>query len=181
MRHALSVAALAVASVLLMAGPAAGGVTGGCTATATIGSKTYTPANDTPGNPVVLPDQGNLTIHYVGTTGKVIKQHSGYIAVLVGPGSVRVVDWSHPNRGGSKRDEGDYPLDAAFSRFLPFDLVGLYEIEGAHAGKGGRCDGTAMVLIEGNPLTTVPGGTAAALTVVTGIGMGLAAAGRKDL
>jgi hypothetical protein len=180
-RHALSLVAFALGVVLMMAGPAFGSVTGGCNGTATIGGQTYSPANDTAANPVVIPDEENVNIHYVGTTRKVIKQHSGYIAVVVGPGSVKVAEWGHPNRGGSKRAEGDYPLDAAYSRLLPFDLVGLYEIEGAHAGKGGRCDGNAMVLIEGNPLTTIPGATAAGLTVVTAIGMGLAAAGKKGV
>jgi hypothetical protein len=180
-RRVLHLAALAIPTVLLIGSPASAGVTGGCNAKATIGNQTYTPANDTAANPVVLPNEGNLDIHYVGTSRKVIKDHSGFIAVVVGPDSVKVAEWSHPNRGGAKRAEGDYPLDAAYGRLLPFDLVGLYEIEGEHVGKGGRCDGSAMVLIEGNPLTTVPGATAAGLTLVTAIGMGVAAAGKKGI
>jgi hypothetical protein len=180
-RHVLHLAALALATVLLTALPSSAWVTGGCNGKIVVGGTTYTPANDTPANPVVLPNEEGLTLYYVGTSRKVIKDHSGFIAVVVGPGSVQAVEWSNPNRGGSKRDEGDYELDAAFSRLLPFDLVGLYEIEGQHVGKGGRCDGRAMVKIEGNPLTTVPGAVAAGLTVVAAIGMGVAAAGKKGM
>jgi hypothetical protein len=51
---------------------------------------------------------------------------------------------------------------------LPFDVVGVYRVSGFHHGDVGACDGFVYVKIEGNPLATVPGAAAAALTVGTG-------------
>jgi hypothetical protein len=49
--------------------------------------------------------------------------------------------------------------------------VGLYKIVGRSSGQGFSCTGSALVEVEGSPLTTVAGLAALGLTVVGGLGL----------
>jgi len=170
--------AFAVAPALALAGPAGAAITKGpCNGSATIGGTTYTPANDTEANPIIVPEQG--TVAWQGTTGgAVIKNHSGSIGIVVGPGSITVADWANPNKKGDTESSGTYDLATAYEK-LPLDIVGIYKVVGEHAGQGGSCEGFAMVKIDGNPLATVPGAAAAGLTVLTGAGVVAAGMAKK--
>lgn len=173
-RIAALILAGGLAGALAIASPAAAGVTGPCTGSATIDGVTYTPANDTPSNPVLLPQDGIAT--WEGSTTVVIKDPSGEIGIVVGPATIKVADWASDNKK-KKKSKGSYDISNAWDE-LPVDLVGLYEATGSHAGEGGRCDGNVMVKIEGNPLGTVPGAVGLALTVLSGAGVVIAGMAR---
>lgn len=147
----LLVPALAVAVLSLgFAGVAEAGMTGPCDLTITIEGTTYTADNDTPSNPIFIPDRSGVIAEWKATTELVIASPSGSAAIVVGPGAVTVNEWA----SGSQKTEisGTYSIDKALEG-LPVDIVGLYEVSGFHRGSGGSCEGTAMILFEGSPLS----------------------------
>ncbi|MGQ0669058.1 MAG: hypothetical protein ACT4PO_05220 [Actinomycetota bacterium] len=163
------------------AGTATAAITKGpCDGSVTIRGTTYTPANDTPGNPVVVPNEAGVRIRYFGTTGSPLHNHTGAISVVIGPGSITVANWSGQNDNDEVEKEGPYNLDDAYAK-LPLDIVGLFRVEGFHfaAKEGVRCEGFAYVKIEGNPLATVPGAAAAVLTIVSAVGVAVSGMVRK--
>ncbi len=185
-RTACGVAAAAIVLLVLLPTPAAARITSGpCTDEDNfifVEGTRYTPANDSRGNPVVLPDREGVVIEYTGTTRTGIRDHRGEIAVDFGTlGQVTVASWGHPNKPNpTKQKSGTYDLDEGYRLLrdgLPadFDLVGIFRVSGFHTGTEGTCEGFAMVKIEGNPLTTAVGATAVGGTVVTAAGVGLAA------
>lgn len=170
---ALAAGLVAAGWTLAVAGPASANVSGPCDGRVTIDGVTYTPANDTPGDPIVVPADAR-TAEWEGTTGVPITDHTGRLGVVIGPGSVQIASWGGENADLETSAAGAYDVGDARGE-LPVDLVGLYELTGMHSGSGGTCAGSAMVLIEGSPLTTPAGAGAAAVTVLSLLG--LAAAG----
>ncbi|MBI2238332.1 MAG: hypothetical protein HYU54_07400 [Actinobacteria bacterium] len=152
--------------VLLFAAPAGAAVTGPCDGSATIEGVTYTPANDTPGNPVALPDKEGVVASWEGSTDGPIHNHNGEIGVDVGPFTIPVADWAGENKKDEVQKKGEYQLDDAYAK-LPLGIVGLFRVSGSHIGDEASCEGFVYVKIEGNPLSTVPGVAAAALTTAT--------------
>ncbi|HUH07573.1 MAG TPA: hypothetical protein VML96_07175 [Egibacteraceae bacterium] len=178
-RRFLVVAATVTAAVALpLAAAASAGVSGPCDGTVTIDGRTYGPANDTPGNPIVIPAESGLVAEWEGHTDVVITKHSGSVGVVVGPAAIPIAKWAGDNAEEAVEASDSYPIDSARD-LLPVDLVGLYQVEGKHDGEGGSCSGSAMVRIEGNPLATPVGAGAAVGTLVTGAALGAAAMGRK--
>jgi hypothetical protein len=178
--RALAVAGSVVGLWLALPPPAWASITTGpCDGSVTIQGITYTPANDTPGNAVVIPDESGVVVDYSGDTGGVvIKNHHGSIAVDVGPIPITVAEWSGRNADEEVATTDTYALDDAFAK-LPFDIVGIYRVSGSHEGRGGTCEGFAYVKIEGNPLGTVPGIAATVITVGGAAGVVAAASARK--
>lgn len=168
-------ALLAAGATLLVAGPAAAEVSGPCDGEVTIDGVTYGPANDSASNPIVVPADAEMAA-WRGTTGVAITDHSGRLAVVIGPGSVEIASWSGENADLETSAEGVYEIADAREQ-LPVDVVGLYELTGSHAGSGGTCTGSVMVRIEGSPLTTPLGAGAAAVTILGLAGVALAGAG----
>ena len=145
-----------------VAAPAGANVTGNCRTGqnfAVIDGVRYTPSNDTPINPVLVPNRSGVMIPYRGKTTVPIMEHSGWLQIPIGPVPVEVAPWSHPNTGGALGANGTYDLDRLYSR-LPLDIVGLVRVNGHHQGKGGGCDGFALLRFEGNPLATLIGASA---------------------
>jgi hypothetical protein len=139
---------------------------------------TYTPDNDTPSNPVVIPDEEGLVAEWEGRTDGPITDHSGEIYVVAGPVNISIGDWGAPNKPKPKRRaRGNYDIDEARSDAMK--VVGLYRVEGSHSGDGGSCEGFVLVKIEGNPLGTVPGAASAGGTLLAGIGLVAAAMAKK--
>ena len=87
-------------------------------------------------------------------------------------------DWDGPNADEKQSAKGDYQIDNARDQ-LPINLVGLYEVSGFHRGEGGDCEGSVMILLEGNPLATPVGGGSAAGAVLALVGV--LSAGRARL
>jgi hypothetical protein len=151
--------------------PAGASITeGSCDGSVTIDGTTYTPANDSPDNPIVVPDKKGLVATYEGTTGVVIHNHTGQISVMVGPAGIPVADWGGKNADDEVEASGTYAVDDAFDK-LGFRAVGIYRIEGSHAGDEDTCAGFAYVKVEGNPLGTPAGAGAVAVGVAAAAGV----------
>lgn len=174
---ALTVICLAV---LWMLSPAVAraAIQGPCDGSVTIDGTTYGPDNDTPDNPIVIPDEPGAVATWEGSTGVPITDHSGEIGIVVGPGVIKLADWSGENADLETTADGTYDLDDARDQ-IRFPLVGLYEVSGRHIGDGGGCSGTAMVRIDGpHPLTTPIGGAAAVGGVLAAFGVARSAFAR---
>lgn len=165
--------ALVAAALMLTVRPAYAAVSGPCDGSVTIDGVRYTSANDSPSNPIVIPDEPDLVASWEGSTTTPITDHTGDIGVVVGPATVVLETWGGPNAEESTSSSGDYSVDEARAQ-LPVDLVGLYEVTAHHAGTGGACEGSVMILIEGNPLTTPAGAGAGAGTLLAAVGVTLA-------
>ncbi len=144
-------------------------VEGPCDGSATIDGITYTPANDSPSNPIVIPDKEGLVAEWEGSTENPITNYKGSISVVVGPTSVKIADWSGSNYQEITSQQGSYDLDE-------IDMIppGLWEVHAEHSGEGGTCSGNVMVRVEGNPLSQLPGQIAAGGTILALIGLVLA-------
>lgn len=167
---------LALILLLLGAGTAEAGISGPCPSNenfAIIEGTRYTPANDTADDPVVLPAGETLQIEYTGTTTAAITDHQGEIAIDIGPAGYVVETWGNPNKPRPKMTKaGTYTLEVP-------NVVGIFDVSGFHSGTGGRCDGFAVVKIEGNPLTTPVGAGAVGGTALAAAGVGWAAVATK--
>jgi hypothetical protein len=177
-RAVATVAAIAVLLLLPLAGTASADLSGPCKASAVIDGVTYTTANDTEDNPVVIPDKEGLIANWEGKTTVPITDHMGEIYVAAGPAKIPIDDWGEPNKPKpTKKSKGMYNIDEA--REDAFKVVGLYRVEGNHKGEGGSCEGFVMVKIEGNPLGTVPGAVSAGGTLLAAGGLIAAARAKK--
>lgn len=172
----VGVSAIAVLSAVPAIASAIG--VGPCDGAVKIDGIDYDLTNDTPANPIVIPDKPGLVAEWKGQTDGVIKNHTGHVGIVIGPGEVVLAEWSGENADEETESSGDYDIDDARD-FLPIDVVGLYEVSASHQGDGGTCSGQVMVLIEGQPLTTPVGG-GAAVGGLLALG-GLALAGRGKL
>ncbi len=168
---------IVAATTLLLIGTAAqAAIEGGCSGTVTIGGQTYTENNDSASNPIVIPDEADLTAAWTGTTGSnVITDFTGELGVVIGPATIVIADWAGPNAAETRDAAGTYEIDDARDE-LPVDLVGLYEVSGFHRGTGGSCEGSVMVKLEGNPLGNPVGAASTAGAVLALVGV--LAAGR---
>lgn len=162
-----------VIALLWLPLPAGADIQGPCDGSVTIDGVAYGPQNDTPANPIVVPNTEGLVAAWEGSTGPVITDHTGHLDLVIGPGSVRLADWAGENADREVSASGTYSVDEAFA-LLPIDVVGLYELTGSHAGNGGSCTGSVMVLIEGNPLGTPIGLVALIGLLLALVGIGLA-------
>lgn len=172
-----AVAGTAIVLAWPLMGTAHAAVEGPCGGSVTIDGSTYTPDNDSRANPIVVPDRPGLTAAWEGNTDFPITDHAGHIGVRVGGALIEVAQWSGANADEQTQAAGTYSVDDARD-LVPAGLVGIYEVAGEHVGAEGSCKGSVMVQIAGNPLTTVPGATAAVGAAATVAGLGLAARGR---
>ncbi len=169
-------AVVMLAALFLLPMAALGVIDGPCSGTVTIDGVEYDESNDTENNPIVIPDKPGLIASWTGQTDNPITNHRGTVGIVIGPATWEIEDWEGENAENSQSARGDYAVDDA-KDFLPFDLVGLYELQGSHAGDGGTCDGSVMLLIEGNAATTPIG--VASIVGTLAAGTGVAMAGRK--
>jgi len=148
---------LAALVIALMPGSASASVTGACTGDATIKGVTYTPANDTAGNAIPIPDEDGVQVTYNGSVDFENMNHSGTVKVQVGPFNINVGDWAGENpedtRGVTNKI---YELDD-FRGKLPIWIPGIWRVSASHSASGGECSGFAMIKLEGNPLGNVVG------------------------
>lgn len=159
--------------VLPLARPAEAAVDGPCDGSVTIAGIKYTPANDTAANPIVVPDEPGLVAEWEGSTTVPIINHNGQAGVVIGPSTWVLATWKGANGEKATDADGNYSIDDARNS-VAIDLVGLYEITAMHAGDGGACDGSVMVLFEGSPLTNPVGAGAGVGTLLAGVGVGFA-------
>lgn len=182
-RSLVGAVAAAAVTTLLLGAPALADVTEGCSGEATIDGVTYTPANDTPSNPILVPKDEGVVIPWKGATTFDNNGHSGSLNLIVGPFSVEVANWADTNgpEPNQQSNEGDYSLDEFYEDRSPFgrNVVGIYEVTGSHTADGGSCSGNAMVKFEGNVLSSPVGAGSVVVIVITAGGIAMATFARK--
>jgi hypothetical protein len=154
MARKLSIAAiLAVLVVALIPGTATASVDGDCTGEAIIKGVPYTPANDTAGNAIPIPDEKGVQVTYSGSVDFVNTNHSGSAKVQVGPFNITLdKPWGGANGLDDRGVEDQtYQLDD-FRDKLPIWIPGVWKVSASHSADGGSCSGFAMIVLEGNPL-----------------------------
>lgn len=139
--------------VLAVASPALADVTGGCDGQAVIDGVTYTPANDSASNPIVVPDADGVVIPWEGSAPFDNNGHHGDLRLHLGPATIKIAEWadddpSEPNESGA---DGVHALDDVREQ-LPFAVRGLYRVSGAHSADGGSCTGFVMLRFDGPTL-----------------------------
>ena len=163
--------------VIAFAGVAGAGKSGPCEGSATIDGVRYDHTNDTAEDPIVVPEEKDgVIVAWEGSTGSPITDHTGSVSVLVGPIPIEVADWGGANADMEVTASGQYDM-TRLPEFLK-SVTGLYEVQAEHSGQGGTCEGTVMVLLEGNGLATPIGAGSVVGTVLTGIGLLFAGRGR---
>ncbi|GBD85354.1 hypothetical protein BMS3Abin02_01759 [bacterium BMS3Abin02] len=164
-----------IAAVLLLPATANAAISGGCTGSAVIDGITYGPDNDTPDNPIVVPiDKDGVVATWEGSVSFLNTNHHGNLDIVVGPWTIKIADWGHPNSGDKRSANGTYSLDEFKAQFpVPVSLIprGIYEVSGFHQADGGRCDGHVMVKIDGSPLSNPLGIAVVAGTFLTGLAL----------
>jgi len=151
--------------------------TGPCDGSVTIDGVRYDSTNDTADDPIVVPaDKGGVTASWEGTTGTPITNHSGSVSVVVGPIPIEIASWAGTNSDMEVSASGTYDL-ADIPDFVK-SLTGLYEVHAEHSGDGGTCEGTVMVKLDGNGLTSPVGAVSAAGAVLMAAGLFFAGRGR---
>ena len=158
----LAVFGLMAGMVLLAAQPAHADVTGGCEGSAdfnTDSEPAYTPAFDTPGNPIVVPKDDGTIAAWQGSVPGANTDFSGSVEIRLGPFWIEVADWGFPDHDGSndddeRSDDGDYNMDELWD-VIPKNLVnGIYEARAFHSADGVDCDANFFVKFEGNALAS---------------------------
>jgi len=152
-RRLAIIAALAALVLAIIPGIATASVTGECDGEAIIKGQRYTPANDTPGNAIPIPDEDGIQVTYSGSVGFENKNHSGSAKVQVGPFNITLAQaWSGSNDQDDRSVEDQiYELDD-FRDKLPIWIPGVWKVSASHSASGGECSGFAMIELEGNPL-----------------------------
>lgn len=167
--------------VMLLAAPvpaAMASITEGadvCNGSATIKGVKYTPANDTVGNAIPIPNEKGVRIPWTGEAKMDNSSHSGSLYVNVAGFNIRVADWS--GGGVEEGSSGTYELDDFYDeldRIVPIGRVpGVWKVSGEHNAEK-TCKGFAMIRLEGNPLGTLAGWIVIIGLVVTATGLVMA-------
>ncbi len=155
----LSIAAVMAALVIsLVPGVATASVDGACSGEASIKGVSYTPANDTPGNAIPIPDEEGVIVTYSGSVGFENMGHSGVATVQVGPFNITLDKaWGGSNEQDDRGVTNQtYALDD-FRDKLPIWIPGVWKVNASHSASGGECSGFAMIKLEGSPLGSVVG------------------------
>jgi hypothetical protein len=148
-----------------------------CFGEAKIKGETYTPANDTPGNAIPIPNEKGVQVTYSGGVTFENKNHKGSVKVQVGPFPIEVGDWEGSNEADVRSVENNiYELDD-FRNKLPIWIPGVWRVSGTHSASGGSCDGFAMIKLEGAALGSAVGWIA--LIGLIGAGYGAIGAAMK--
>lgn len=179
MGRVVVVVVVSTLAVFVLATVAAADLTGGCTASVVIDGIAYGPDNDTPDNPIVVPDRSDVVAQWQGATPFANTNFRGEVGLVIGPTTVRLAEWSDPGDGSSMAT-GTYTRQELQDALPPgVKLRGLYELTGFHVAEAGRCDGRVFVRFGGNPLDNAVGIVAVAGLALSSIGLVMAGAARR--
>jgi hypothetical protein len=178
MRQRAKVTALLTAIVVLGLAPSASAsITEGegiCDGWAEIDGVRYTPANDTPGNAIPIPDEEGVLIEWYGEANMPNTNGSGAVYVNVAGFKIKVDDWT-TNDAVQTSNTGFYELDEFYDELddrVPIGRIpGIWRVEGDHSADGGECAGFAMIKLEGNPLGTLVGWITVVGLIATAAGL----------
>ena len=159
---ASAILSLLAGLLLISAQPAHAAVTGGCQGSADFNTDSagpYTPAFDTPGNPIIVPKDDGTIASWQGSVPGKNTNFSGKVEIRIGPVWLEVADWGAPDHDGSndldeRTDDGEYDMDELWD-VIPKNLVnGIYEARASHSADGVDCDAQFFVKFEGNALAS---------------------------
>ena len=181
MRHKAAVCGVLTALMIIGFAPTAlASVTEGrgvCDGWAEIKGERYTPANDTPGNAIPVPDESGVVIEWHGEANMANTNGRGAIYVNVAGFRIKVDDWTTDN-AVQVSNGGFYQLDDFYEEIdsrVPIGRVpGIWRVDGEHSADGGECAGFAMVKLEGNPLGTLVGWITVVGLIITAAGLVIA-------
>ena len=177
-RRIAAVGGLGLALALVIALPASASLTGPCSGSATIAGVEYDASYDTADNPIVVPEEREgLVIPYEGAITVTNTNYLGAVGLVIGPVTVNIADWGLEENADDIRATNpgsQYRLGSEVN-----DIVGLYQLTAFHDADGGSCDATAMVKLEGNPLSTPIGIGTTVGTVISAAGLAAAGMARK--
>ncbi|NNF65081.1 MAG: hypothetical protein HKN07_12610 [Acidimicrobiia bacterium] len=177
-RRITAVGGLGLALVLMVALPASASLTGPCSGSATIAGVEYDASFDSADNPIVVPEEREgLVIPYEGGITVTNTNYLGAVGLVIGPATVNIATWGLEENDDDIRSTNpgsQYRLGSEVN-----DIVGLYQLTAFHDADGGNCDATAMVKLEGNPLSTPLGLGVTAGTVISAAGLAAAGMSRK--
>ena len=167
-----ALAAVAITGLLLLPAVASADVTGGCTGVVFIEGVEYGPQNDTPNNPIVVPDRAVVTAEWAGEVPFANTNYFGEAGIVVGPTTIRFASWAGANPEDIRAAAGTYSLDELKAE-LPVDVgvTGIYQVKGFHDADGGSCTGMVFVKFEGNPLSTPLGVVAVVGIIISALGL----------
>ncbi len=95
-----------IATIFTFPAIALGVVDGPCSGTVTIDGEEYDESNDTPDDPIVIPDKPGLIASWTGQTDDPITEHNGPIGIVIGPTTWQIEDWEGANaESGCRREE----------------------------------------------------------------------------
>ena len=176
-RRLLTSGVLATLMLLAMAPAAPASVTKGqgiCDGWAEIKGVRYTPANDTPGNAIPIPNEDGVVIEWFGEANMANTNGSGAVYVNVAGFKIKVDDWA-TNNAVQISNGGNYELDDFYEEIdkrVPLGRVpGIWRVDGEHSADGGDCAGFAMIKLEGNPLGTLVGWITVVGLIITAAGL----------
>lgn len=164
-KRALAAAVIGMSAFVVLTTPAAAEFTEneiGCAGSARITSddgKTYD--IDATDKTAVVPREGSAA--WDGTVSTVTHDHSGEIAIQIGPVKQKIDDWGPSPNDGDEPSKSDVKEIPSFFAQVP---SGKYELSGFHQGNEGRCAGKITVEIDGGPFDTPIGLGTAALSVL---------------
>jgi uncharacterized membrane protein YhaH (DUF805 family) len=158
----VAVVGLVFALVLVSPSRAFADVDGGCTGSAdfsvdSVGA--YTPANDTRGNPVIVPKADGNVASWEGTVPGENKNFGGEVEIRLGPVWIEVADWGLPDHDGSndndeRSDNGEYDMDQVWDVVPKSIAQGIYEARASHSASGVDCQAQFFVKFEGSALSS---------------------------
>lgn len=155
-RRSLAVGA-AVGAALLLPLPASSSINGPCSASIA-GASVKDRSGTDPGDAIRVAKDAQVAVQMSAASAisqlKVQISFAGF-HWTVKSGSASGTSWSRT------LDVGDYAKWG----------VGLYQVTGVSSGPGLQCSGTALVRVEGSPLTTPAGGIALGLSILGGLGI----------
>jgi hypothetical protein len=165
-----------MALVLILPAAAMAGIEGGCTGSVVIDGNTYGPANDTVGNPIVVPiEEEGIVADWEGSVSFNNENNEGKLGIVVGPWTIKIADWGDPNTANKQGNSGSYSIEEFKDLFpIPESLIprGVYELSGDHTADGGNCTGTVMVKLEGSGIIGIASLAGAGVTFLTLLGSG---------
>jgi hypothetical protein len=181
MKRRLAASAVLAGLILTVIAPAASGsVTKGegiCDGWAEINGVRYTPANDTPGNAIPVPEEEGVLITWEGSANMPNTNGSGAIYVNVAGFLIKIDDWT-TNDAVQISNGGVYQLDDFYEEVdkrVPIGRVpGIWRVDGKHEADGGECAGFALIRLEGNPLGTLLGWIVIVGLIITAGGLVIA-------
>lgn len=167
---------IVVAAVLMLPAAAMAGIDGNCTGSVVIDGNTYGPANDTVGNPIVVPiEEEGIVAEWEGSVSFNNENNQGELGIVVGPWILKIADWGDPNTANKQGNSGSYSIEEFKDLFpIPESLIprGVYELSGEHSADGGSCTGTVMVKLEGSGIIGIASLAGAGVTLITMLGSG---------